>query len=67
MRFTRMSSFTSLSQICASVTKDDWTVVQPKKDAMGPYAYKENQWVGYDDIDSVKLKVIQLFKYRTVQ
>jgi hypothetical protein len=24
---------------------------------MGPYAYKGNQWVGYDDINIVKLKV----------
>jgi len=24
---------------------------------MGPYAYKENQWVGYDDEEFVRLKV----------
>lgn len=24
---------------------------------MGPYAYKDNQWVGYDDEEFVKLKV----------
>lgn len=23
---------------------------------MGPYAYKGNQWVGYDDLDIVKKK-----------
>lgn len=28
---------------------DEWTVVQPNEDAMGPYAFKGNQWVGYDD------------------
>lgn len=40
------------------MTKEGWTVVHPNKSAMGPYAYHENQWVGYDDIDSVKMKVI---------
>lgn len=28
----------------------------PNKKAMGPVAYKGNQWVGYDDIDIVKRK-----------
>ena len=36
--------------------KDEWTVVQPNADAIGPYAYKENQWVGYDDEDIVRRK-----------
>lgn len=27
----------------------DWTVVQPNPKAMGPFAFKNNQWVGYDD------------------
>nr|AZS52293.1 chitinase 6-2 [Plutella xylostella] len=33
-----------------------WTVVQPNPKAMGPYAYRGNQWVGYDDIDIVSKK-----------
>ncbi|CAG4982766.1 unnamed protein product [Colias eurytheme] len=35
---------------------EEWTVMYPNKDAMGPVAYKGNQWVGYDDIDIVKKK-----------
>lgn len=31
-------------------------MVKPNSDAMGPYAYKENQWVGYDDEDIVRKK-----------
>lgn len=27
----------------------DWTVVQPNPKAMGPFAFKNKQWVGYDD------------------
>lgn len=39
--------------------KDDkWNVEQPKPRAMGPYAYNDNQWVGYDDEEFVKLKVL---------
>lgn len=45
-------------QICGNLKKDDsWTIEQPKPKAMGPYAYKDNQWVGYDDEEFVKLKV----------
>jgi hypothetical protein len=41
------------------VKKDGWTVENPAPTDMGPFAYKGNQWVGYDDIDIVKTKVIQ--------
>lgn len=35
---------------------DEWEVVEPNPDAMGPYAFKGDQWVGYDDEDIVRLK-----------
>ncbi|XP_030029111.1 mucin-2 isoform X2 [Manduca sexta] len=35
---------------------EEWTVMHPNPNAMGPVAYKGNQWVGYDDIDIVKKK-----------
>ena len=34
-----------------------WTVVKDPTGAMGPYAYKGDQWVGYDDPDIIALKV----------
>lgn len=45
-------------EICQSLNEEDseWTVVQPNPDAIGPYAYNENQWVGYDDEDIVRKK-----------
>ncbi|KYN27929.1 Chitotriosidase-1, partial [Trachymyrmex cornetzi] len=44
-------------KICESIAdSDEWEVVQPNPKAMGPYAFKGNQWVGYDDEDIVKLK-----------
>ncbi|XP_045490770.1 mucin-5AC isoform X2 [Pieris rapae] len=36
--------------------EQEWTVMHPNPNAMGPVAYKGNQWVGYDDIDIVKKK-----------
>lgn len=47
----------SVFQICAYLATGDWKVVHPNKSAMGPYAYRGNQWIGYDDAESVKLKV----------
>ncbi|KAF6204117.1 hypothetical protein GE061_002457 [Apolygus lucorum] len=52
---TREKGYLAYYEICANV-KDGWTVVQPKETALGPYAYKGNQWVGYDDENIVKRK-----------
>jgi hypothetical protein len=49
--------FAVFLQICESLQSNDWKVEHPNPNAMGPYAYKGNQWVGYDDINIVKLKV----------
>jgi hypothetical protein len=32
-------------------------VVRDKFGAHGPYAYSGDQWVGYEDVDSIKEKV----------
>uniref|UniRef100_A0A0K8T485 Chitotriosidase-1 n=2 Tax=Lygus hesperus TaxID=30085 RepID=A0A0K8T485_LYGHE len=52
---TREKGYLAYYEICANV-KDGWTVVQPKETALGPYAYKGNQWVGYDDENIVRRK-----------
>uniref|UniRef100_A0A8W7PBJ2 Chitin-binding type-2 domain-containing protein n=1 Tax=Anopheles coluzzii TaxID=1518534 RepID=A0A8W7PBJ2_ANOCL len=47
---TREKGYLAYYEICSSLKdSNDWTVVQPNPKAMGPYAYKGNQWVGYDD------------------
>uniref|UniRef100_A0A182N1L5 Mucin-5AC n=1 Tax=Anopheles dirus TaxID=7168 RepID=A0A182N1L5_9DIPT len=47
---TREKGYLAYYEICTSLKESsDWTVVQPNAKAMGPYAYKGNQWVGYDD------------------
>jgi chitinase len=54
--FTRAAGFLSYYEICKNVQKDGWTVVQDETGAMGPYAYKGNQWVSYDDANMIKKK-----------
>jgi len=39
------------------VRNQHWTVVRDRYGATGPYAYSEDQWVGYEDVESVKEKV----------
>lgn len=43
-------------QVCENVQKNDWT---REWDDVGkcPYAYKDNQWVGYEDEKSIALKM----------
>ncbi|KAK2580930.1 hypothetical protein KPH14_005997 [Odynerus spinipes] len=54
---TREKGYLAYYEICESlIGSDDWEVVQPNPKAMGPYAFKGNQWVGYDDVDIVRLK-----------
>ena len=43
-----------------------WTVVKDPTGAMGPYAYKGDQWVGYDDPDIIALKVRSTLAYHAI-
>ncbi|XP_046596940.1 mucin-4 [Neodiprion lecontei] len=54
---TREKGYLAYYEICESlIDSDEWEVVSPNSNAMGPYAYKGNQWVGYDDEAIVRLK-----------
>ncbi|KAG5679148.1 hypothetical protein PVAND_008739 [Polypedilum vanderplanki] len=55
---TREKGYLAYYEICQSLKEPDstWTVVQPNPEALGPYAYSENQWVGYDDEEIVRRK-----------
>lgn len=54
--FTRAAGFLAYYEICDRVKNRGWTVVQDPKRRMGPYAYKGNQWVSYDDKEMIGLK-----------
>lgn len=43
--------------LCYIVSNENWQVSRDKKSGFDPYAYNGNQWVGYDDEISIKLKV----------
>ncbi|XP_055596596.1 mucin-5AC-like isoform X2 [Uranotaenia lowii] len=54
---TREKGYLAYYEICTAVKDDpEWTVVQPNANAMGPYAFKGNQWVGYDDEEIARKK-----------
>lgn len=45
-----------LFQICQNVLNDGWRVILDPEKTMGPYAYKGNQWVGFDDVATIRYK-----------
>ena len=54
--FTKAPGFLAYYEICQTVEADNWTVVEDSQGRMGPYAYKGTQWVGYDDVASIRRK-----------
>jgi hypothetical protein len=54
-RFTRQKGFASYYEICAYV-KQGYKLVYDNERRMAPYAHKGNQWVGFDDVDTIKQK-----------
>lgn len=54
--FTKAAGFLAYYEICDRIKSHDWTVVQDSKGRMGPYAYKGNQWVSFDDRSMLKKK-----------
>ena len=50
---TREGGYLGYQEICLNIKDNGWKMVE---DSKGPYAYKGNQWVGYDTISSVRVK-----------
>lgn len=55
-KYTRAGGFLSYYEICEKTNRDGWTVVRDPQNRIGPYAYKGNQWVSYDDVEIVRKK-----------
>lgn len=54
--FTRAAGFLAYYEICDRIFNHGWTVVQDPEGRMGPYAYKGNQWVSFDDQETLRRK-----------
>lgn len=48
--------FLGYSEICTNIIRQQWTRVW-ESTQMCPYAFRGNQWVGYDDLQSVNYKL----------
>jgi len=55
-KYTREPGFLSFYEICEKLSLEGWQRVWNNEQKV-PYAYKDNQWVSYEDIESLKLKV----------
>ena len=60
-KYTREAGFLSYYEICNA----GYTVVKHKEVA-APYGYKNDQWVSFDDADSMKFKVQKEIKGNAV-
>ena len=59
--YTGQGGLLGYNEICEFIKNDGWNVVGPI-DEMGPYAYKGNEWVSYDDKATIRKKVIRFFE-----
>ncbi len=48
--------------MCHYIKNEKWTRGWSREHQV-PYAFKDNQWVGYDDEESIKIKVDYIIKY----
>lgn len=48
-----------IKKICDTISGANWKVIRHPTGAMGPTAYKGNQWISYDDADDIRRKVYE--------
>lgn len=54
--YTRQAGTLGYNEICVDLNDGGWTVVLDSQYYMAPYAYQGNQWIGYDDPNSIVTK-----------
>ena len=55
-KYTKEDGYLAYYEICDGVDKNDWELVTTNPGEVGPYAHKDNFWVGFDDEDMVREK-----------
>ncbi|XP_059611395.1 acidic mammalian chitinase-like isoform X2 [Phlebotomus argentipes] len=53
--YLQEAGFLGYNEICESMSQDQWTTVHLKNNAV-KYSYKDDQWVSYDDAETVTSK-----------
>ena len=53
LKYTELDGFLSYYEICEKL-KEGW--IYSQKENL-PYAYSKNEWISYEDVESMKLKV----------
>ena len=53
--YTQAAGFLSYFEVCKLINKENWNKEWNDEQKI-PYAYKDDQWVGYDDPKSIKMK-----------
>lgn len=55
--FTRHAGILGFYEICLRTQRDGFTVVRDTLNkGVGVYAFRNNQWVSYDDVDNIRIK-----------
>jgi len=49
---TGQQGFLGYQEVCMLLDEGGWTVSKATDGSRGPYAYKGNQWIGYDDVQT---------------
>lgn len=54
--YTREPGILGYNEICEKFMQQSWTVVRDAE-TMVPYCFSDRQWCGYDDLDSLTIKI----------
>lgn len=55
-RLTQKIGYIGYFELCMKLKNENWIIKKPYPEAIGPYAFKGDQWVSYDDQDIIKKK-----------
>ena len=57
MIFANKVPILKIFQICDNIKNKGWSVKRDPSRKIGPYAWKDDQWVSYDDVSEIARKV----------